>query len=148
MTDDFCASIAGSLSGLITQSLKRWKMKILVQRKSRTDDGIFGTLTVDDPYGFHCFTVERKAKAIPAGVYPVDFTYSPKFNRIMPLILVPGRERVRIHWANFPMQLEGCIAVGKSLESDAVDYSVATFNQLYAIIHGQPGLKIEIKDTY
>lgn len=121
------------------------KMRITIQRKSSTVDGIFGVLTLDwNP--FTCVTLENRDKAIPAGIYEVDFSYSPHFNRIMPLILVPGREGVRYHWANFPAQLEGCIAVGTAVDGDSIDQSLIPFNRLYALMGQQHGITTEILD--
>lgn len=127
-------------------------MRITLQRKSKTTDGIFGILTLDwNP--FACVTLENREKAIPRGIYEVDFNYSPHFNRTMPHILVPSRDvlsggdaGIRIHWANFPSQLEGCIAVGTAVDGDSIDQSLVPFNQLYAILNQQHGITIEIKD--
>lgn len=120
-------------------------MKIIVQRIRKTADGIIGLLTIDTS-AFGCFTIENLKDAIPAGLYPVEFTYSPEFNTVMPLIDVPGRTAIRIHPANWPNQLLGCIAVGDKEEPDAVDDSRVTFNQLFKLINGQKGLEIEVRD--
>lgn len=120
-------------------------MMITVQRRRQTTDGIFGILSID---AFQCFTVENRQDIIPAGIYNVEFTYSPEFNQTMPLIDVPGRTAIRIHPANYPRQLLGCIAVGDKEEPDAVDDSRVTFNQLFKIINGTKDLKIQIKDAY
>lgn len=50
--------------------------------------------------------------AIPLGRWPMRLDFSPRFKRELPHILVPTHEGVRIHGANRPEQLEGCIAVG------------------------------------
>lgn len=121
-------------------------MKILVRRNSSTEDAIFGTLYMEgNP--FNCVTLENKAKSIPSGVYKMEFTYSPAFNRIMPLINVPGREGIRIHWANYPGQLEGCIAVATERDGDSVSNSRVVFNQLFNIIKDIDDLSIEIQDA-
>jgi hypothetical protein len=120
-------------------------MTILVQRKTKTADGIFGVLSLDwNP--FTCVTCENLKDAIPAGLYSVEFTYSPAFNRIMPLIDVPGRTGIRIHWANFPSQLLGCIAVGTNVDGDSIDESLLPFNKLYSIISMKAGLQIDVRD--
>lgn len=120
-------------------------MIIRVQRKKQTADGIFGIMTIDGN-SFGCFTVENLKDSIPAGNYPVEFTYSPEFNQTMPLIDVPNRTAIRIHYANYPHQLLGCIAVGDKEEPDAVDDSRVTFNQLFKIINGQEDLQIIVTD--
>jgi hypothetical protein len=128
-------------------------MLITVNRKRKTADGIFGVMLLDfNP--FTCFTVENLSKSIPAGIYDLGIDYSPHFNRLMPHIRVPDRDKaanggdagIRIHWANYPSQLEGCIAVGDKEEPDAVDDSIATFNQLFKLIGPLTGLKLQVND--
>lgn len=121
-------------------------MIIRVERRRKTSDGIFGVLSIDGS-AFGCFTVENLEHQIPAGYYPVEFTYSPEFNQILPLIDVPMRTAIRIHPANFPKQLLGCIAVGDKEEPDAVDNSRVTFNQLYKVIEGQKDLHIIVSES-
>lgn len=129
-------------------------MLLTVTRTNKSQDGIFGNLQIDgNP--FKCVTLENLEKEILAGVYDVNFTYSPHFNRIMPHIVDPERDvlaggdaGLRIHWANFPAQLDGCIAVGTRVNGDSIDESLIPFNQLYAIIQGQEGLKIKITEDY
>lgn len=120
-------------------------MIMTVQRKSKTADGIFGQLSLDWN-SFTCVTCENLKDAIPEGLYPVEFTYSPAFNRMMPLIDVPNRTGIRIHWANFPSQLLGCIAVGTNVDGDSIDESLIPFNQLYNILKLQAGIKIQVND--
>lgn len=123
---------------------------IVVQRDHKTVDGIFGTMKFNS---FQCYTVENLAKAIPAGLYSVVIDYSPRFNAQMPHIIVPARDQaaggdagIRIHPANLPVQLEGCIAVGDTEEPDAVDNSRITFNQLFKLITDVDGLQIQVFD--
>lgn len=131
-------------------------MLIIVNRKRKTEDGIFGTLTLDSN-PFTCYTVENLKDSIPAGEYDITFDYSERFNRTMPHVWVPVRDDqarargdsdagIRIHWGNFPSNYEGCIGVGNGEESDSIDNTVTTFNQLYKIIGGQEGLKIQVND--
>ena len=118
-------------------------MKLTVNRNRDTIDGIFGKLTIDtDP--FFCYTCENLEKSIPAGEYPLIFSYSRRFQRMMPEILVPKRTGIRIHSANYPNQLEGCIAVGNREEEDAVDDSKNTFVKLMIIIKDEDNLSILI----
>jgi hypothetical protein len=128
------------------------KMLITVQRKTKTSDGIMGQLKLDwNP--FTCVTLENLKLSIPAGTYDLNFTYSPHFNRIMPHLIVPSRDSlaggdagIRIHWANFPAQLDGCIAVGTMVDGDSIDESLIPFNQLYAILNMQAGIQIQVND--
>ena len=129
-------------------------MLLIIARTSKTKDGIFGNLCIDgNP--FKCVTMENLNKEINPGVYELNFTYSPHFNRIMPHLIVPdhdlsagGDAGIRIHWANFPAQLEGCIAVGTKLEGDSIDESLVPFNQLYAIINGQTPITVKVMEDY
>ena len=102
---------------------------------------------------FNCVTLENLDKCIPKGIYEIDFNYSPHFNRIMPHVIVPSRDTLaggdaglRIHWANFPAQLDGCIAVGTAVDGDSIDHSLIPFNQLYTIMGQRHGITIEILD--
>jgi hypothetical protein len=104
---------------------------------------------------FTCVTLENLNKEIPVGIYDLNFTYSPHFNRVMPHIIVPSRDAaaggdagIRIHWANFPAQLEGCIAVGTAVDGDSIDESLVPFNQLYGILNMQAGITISIVEAY
>lgn len=74
--------------------------------------------------------MERIAVAIPAGVFEGILRYSPHFALTVPGIAVPYRTDIEIHPANLPSQLEGCIAVGSSVDNDALDNSKQAFQKL------------------
>lgn len=74
--------------------------------------------------------------AIPAGTFEVILTYSPHFQRMMPLLLnVPGRSDIRIHPLNVPPQTEGCIGVALRRGKDEILQSLVVFNPLFNQIH-------------
>lgn len=51
--------------------------------------------------------------AIPVGRYRVILTRSPRFQRVLPLLLnVPGYSGIRIHSGNKAAHTDGCILVG------------------------------------
>lgn len=51
--------------------------------------------------------------AIPAGLYPIEITWSQRFKRDLPLLRdVPGFTAIRIHAGNTEHDTEGCILVG------------------------------------
>lgn len=98
---------------------------MLIQiRREALAPATFGTMQVDgEPFGF---TLELPWKdnkpqvsCIPAGLYALDITYSNRFNkRMLEIVKVPGRQGIRIHNANFPHQLLGCIAVARKRIND------------------------------
>ena len=126
-------------------------MKITVQRIKKTYDGILGRMDINTT-PFHCFTVENLEHAIPAGTYQVKIDHSPRLNMDTPHIIVPSRDKeaggdagIRIHIANAPHEVAGCLGVGDKPENDAVDDSKKTFADLMGYIQGQD-LTIEVKD--
>lgn len=73
-----------------------------------------------------------KVTAIPRGRYHVTVTFSPHFNRLLPLINdVPGYTGVRIHPGNKAADTDGCILVGQTKESNLVYQSKAAFDVLF-----------------
>lgn len=79
---------------------------------------------------FICYSMERTAVAIGVGSYAAHLEYSPHFERQTPHIDVPERTYIEIHPANLPSQLAGCIAVGSTIDNDALDNSRAAFERL------------------
>lgn len=73
--------------------------------------------------------------AIPAGTYKITLAYSPKFKRIMPLLLnVPFFQGILIHTGNTQDDSSGCIIVGENKVKGKVINSQITFNKLYPIL--------------
>lgn len=99
---------------------------------------------------FECFIAEDFVRpegaekvpgrtAIPVGRYPLVITESPKFKRLLPLVMnVPGFTGVRIHTGNDEHDTEGCPVVGRKLrhsEAGAVNgvlESKLAFDPLFA----------------
>ncbi len=66
-----------------------------------------------------------KPFAIPPGRYAVVISYSPKFNRWLPILLgVKGFKGIRIHAGNSVEDTQGCILVGDNLKVGKVLHSV------------------------
>lgn len=87
-------------------------MELLLERDPPGEKHLLGSLSVNG--SFECFTLESRAKAIPAGRFRVRLTWSRRFRKIVPLVDgVPGRAGIRIHSANDGPELEGCIAPGR-----------------------------------
>lgn len=62
-------------------------------------------------------TLENAEFIIPAGTYPVAVTYSPRFERMLPLVhQVPGRSGIRFHRGTKPEHSKGCILVSAAME--------------------------------
>src|SRR6476660_4878109 len=101
----------------------------MVMRLIREPSGpncTFGVLFTNGYY--ECFTLENTHKIIPAGTYGITLYDSPHNKRVVPLLLdVPGRSEIEIHIANYPHELEGCIAVGQSFGLDVLHQSRLAF---------------------
>lgn len=88
---------------------------ILIQRLKREGKAVTGTLSFEmrnRDYEMEPFsqpTLENADFLIPAGTYPVERTWSPKFKKFLPLISVPEREGIRIHRGSLPEHSRGCI---------------------------------------
>ena len=75
---------------------------------------------------------------ITAGTFDVKLTMSPHLKYITPEVQnVPGRTGIRWHVANFPRQLEGCMAPGKALiAGDLITGSLGVFTKLMSLLQG------------
>jgi len=57
-------------------------------------------------------TIENADKMIPALIYKVQVTMSPRFGKLMPILCqVPGRSGIRIHRGTKPEHSQGCILI-------------------------------------
>lgn len=64
-----------------------------------------------------CSTLENADYLIPALIYRVQVTRSPRFKRLLPLLSqVPGRSGIRFHRGSQPEHSKGCILVSASME--------------------------------
>ena len=80
---------------------------------TRTETAILGSLYLNG--AFICYTLENAAKAIPAGLYSIENSKSPKFGRELPLLFsskVPSSRGVRIHSGNTYKNSAACVLVG------------------------------------
>ncbi len=134
-------------------------MEITVERKWKRDGYTIGTLSINGKrFGdgkHYCCTLEDTDRgldskmpmnkilfmkkphitAIPTGRYQITATYSPHFNRTLPLLNnVPGYSGVRIHPGNTAADTDGCILVGENTAKGRVNNSKYWFNLLYAAI--------------
>jgi hypothetical protein len=64
-----------------------------------------------------CPTLENADYLIPALIYRITITQSPKFKRLLPFInQVPGRTGIRVHRGTKPEHSRGCILVSAEHE--------------------------------
>lgn len=119
-------------------------MNLLLTRFPSRGETTVGKLYVDG--GFECYILEDQVRAaseakvygktaIPAGRYRVVMTMSPRFKRVLPLLVnVPGYEGVRIHTGNRAEDTEGCLLPGMDVAADwmSVGRSTLAFNALFA----------------
>lgn len=118
-------------------------MKLRLVRNPSLNGATIGQMTVDDTW--RCYTLEDEIRppgekipartAIPAGTYQVRLTHSPRFQKVMPLLIdVPGFEGVRIHVGNTAKDTEGCILVGKMAGPSTVYHSAQAFVELMGLL--------------
>ena len=97
------------------------------------------TLPLNNPLVFP--TLENAGYLIPAGTYPLRLTYSPRFQKDMPLIAqVPGRQGIRIHMGTKPEHSHGCVLVSYM----AIEGIKIFINNYYKTHHDNEELFIRI----
>ncbi len=83
--------------------------------------------------------------AIPYGRYKVIVTWSPKFNRPLPLILdVKHFTGIRIHRGNYPKDTVGCILVGENTKPGMLTNSTYYEKKLVLILQNYMKMEKEI----
>lgn len=114
-------------------------MKLKLYRKFLGNKYTIGKLFINDEY--ICDTLEDVVRsegikvygetAIPYGVYEIVLTMSPRFKKILPLLLnVPNFEGVRIHTGNTEKDTEGCILIGYNKVKGKVINSRIAFDKV------------------
>lgn len=116
-------------------------MDLTLRRRWLTDVSTIGVLEAGD---FWCFTLEDPVHdgpkiagrtAIPAGRYRIIVSWSPRFQRRLPLLLqVPQFSGVRIHAGNSAADTEGCILVGRSRAPNWIGQSRAALAELQPLL--------------
>ena len=83
-------------------------------RTSKDGKAVRGLMRVN---GQEIATLENEDYIIQAGTYPIAVTWSPKFKRMLPIVLnVPGRSGIRVHRGTKPEHSRGCILVSAAME--------------------------------
>lgn len=124
-------------------------MDILVQRTTFTPESTISEVAVDgEREGYMLEDCVREvegapveewkvkgATAIPQGRYRVERTMSPRFHRMLPLLVgVPGFSGVRIHPGNTSEDTEGCLLPGLTAGENAVQQSRMAWARLDVLI--------------
>jgi hypothetical protein len=64
-----------------------------------------------------CDTLENADYLVPALIYRVQVTQSPRFKRLLPILTqVPGRSGIRFHRGTKPEHSKGCILISAYME--------------------------------
>lgn len=139
-------------------------MELLLKRLAFTSDYTEGKLYIDDVY--FCDTLEHKDRgliqtmpiqeirqikvygktAIPLGIYRILVTMSPKFKKLLPILLrVPGFEGIRIHAGNTVKDSQGCILAGIKSSNGILKDSRKTVEDLINILKTQKSITLIIE---
>jgi len=87
---------------------------IPLTRKIKDGKAVRGCLRFE---GREIATLENADYIIPNGTYEVRVTWSPRFKRMLPLVMqVPERSGIRFHRGTRPEHSKGCILVSAALE--------------------------------
>lgn len=85
-------------------------------RKNRDGKAVRGCLRFE---GQEIATLENADYIIPVGIYAISVTWSPRFKRMLPLVLnVKGRSGIRFHRGTKPEHSRGCILVSAVNEQE------------------------------
>ena len=122
--------------------------KITLIRNRRAGKAVYGQLSFEmrnREYALETFSMPSLENAdylIPAGTYPVERTWSPRFKKFLPLIEnVPDRDGIRIHRGTIPEHSKGCIL----LDLAGMSNITILFNQLD---NEDENAQIEIMEDY
>ena len=142
-------------------------MRLRLERKYLGEEYTIGHLYMD---GLRlCETVEDKVRdlnhdgdlddpgegkipgrtAIPYGRYELDLTWSPKFTRLLPLVMnVKGFNGIRIHRGNTAEDSAGCILPGENKVKGGVihstEYEQKIVERMLKAIRNGEGMTLEI----
>jgi len=136
-------------------------MRLKLVRRYQGEQYTIGSLYINNNYV--CDTLEDKVRhlsqggekvygktAIPFGTYQVKLTMSPKFKRLLPILVdVPQFTGIRIHRGNRAQDTEGCILPGENKVKGKVlkstKYEMEIIERIFNAI--QEGYQVEIEIT-
>ena len=91
-------------------------------RTSKAVKAVWGKMFLGGVVG-EITTLENADYIIPDGTYPVSVTFSPKFQKNLPLIdKVPKRSGIRIHTGSRPEHSQGCVLVNARDKEKIIEY--------------------------
>ena len=91
-------------------------------RTNKVAKAIWGKMFLSGVVG-EITTLENSDYIIPDGTYPVSVTFSPKFQKNLPLIdKVPKRSGIRIHTGSRPEHSQGCVLVNARDKEAIIEY--------------------------
>ena len=123
-------------------------MKLLLRRKFKGTQYTIGDLSINGV--FFCNVIEDVVRpkgvkiygetAIPYGTYQVVMRYSPKYKKVLPLLLdVPNFTGIRIHSGNTQLDSLGCLIVGENKVKGRVINSRKTMEKLLKLFELHKG---------
>lgn len=143
-------------------------MRLNLKRKFLDPEYTVGSLSINGRY--ICDTIEDKVRdtnqdgdlddpgegkvfgktAIPYGLYKVRLTMSPKFKRLLPILLnVPHFTGIRIHRGNTAKDSHGCILPGENNTKGRVDkstkYEMLIIEEMLKAIKNGENITIKIE---
>lgn len=134
-------------------------MKIVIIRDWQDENQTLGKCTVydnNDKPVFSALSLERgwrdnqkNISCVPLGTYDCVLEYSPRFNKdLWELKNVPNRSECKFHSANYWYQLNGCIALGRTIKDinndgyNDVTSSKATMNAFHKVLENETSVKV------
>lgn len=124
---------------------------ITLKRLTQTGKAVTGRIHIpfdkfmmkEDEKPYEGNTLENADFIIPAGLYPLDMTWSPKFKKFMPEVKdVPEREGIRIHLGTKPEHSEGCILT----DLMTLECIKAFINRISKYLEDEKDIRIHIID--
>lgn len=137
---------------------------VKIVRDWQDDNQTLGKCTVYDDSNkplFSAMSLERgwrsnqkRVSCVPLGSYTVVLEWSDRFQKdLWELKNVPNRDECKFHSANYWYQLNGCIALGRSLADinkdgyQDVTSSRSTMNAFHKALDGETRINLLITDT-
>ena len=139
-------------------------MNFLLRRRYLGPEYTIDSLSVDGIY--LCDMIEDKVRdydkdgdldeekvfgetAIPYGIYEMDLTMSPKFKRLLPIIMnVPHFTGIRIHRGNSAKDSHGCLLPGENKAKGKVlrstKYEMLIVEKMLEAIRNNETIAIEV----